>query len=375
VNQRRTTLIAAAAALTLFLTAGTRTARAQSKLPEALSLADADKEVLVSDAAGRPLRFDSAPRSFLLLGPDAAAIADLLAAFAPGRERLMGLENAPGSSFPLLERLVPGFAKKIFLAPAWSVSEVAALKPGVVMARGRKLEGRFKDLAEAGLPVVLLGLDSPEQYERDLGIVGSLLVSKERADELIQYYRGLHGRVAIGAAGAAAEDKPRVLLARAEIDRGALILMLPPIGSMPTGIVRAAGGTAWEDMAARDAAFKSVSLADLAAWDPGLIVLSVPAGAGPAAVLAAFRAAPRAGSLKAVKTGQVFTLPADLGAWDGANPRWILGLDWLAARLHPGLFGDYAAAADLDGFFARLYGLDKAAVDTLIRPALRQSVK
>jgi iron complex transport system substrate-binding protein len=375
VNQRRTAFIAAAAALTLFLLTGSKAAQAQSKLPEALSLTDADKEVLISDAAGRPLRFDTAPRSFLLLGPDAAAIADLLAAFAPGRERLMGMENAPGFSSPLLERLIPGFAKKIFLSPAWSVSEAAALKPGVVIARGRKLEARFKDLADAGVPVVLLGLDSPEQYERDLGIMGSLLVVKDRADELIQYYRGHHGRVAIGTAGLAAEEKPRIFLAQAEIDRGTAVLKIPPIGSMPTRIVRAAGGTAWEDMAAKEATFKIVSFADLAAWDPGLIVLSVPVGADPAAVLAAFRAAPLAGTLKAVKTGRVFTLPADLGAWDGANPRWILGLDWLAARIHPGLFTDYSLDADLDAFFAGLYGLDKAALDALIRPALRQSLK
>jgi iron complex transport system substrate-binding protein len=128
-------------------------------------------------------------------------------------------------------------------------------------------------------------------------------------------------------------------------------------------------------MAAKDIAFKSVSPADLAAWDPELIVLSVPAGADPAAVLAAFRAGPRAGSLKAVKTGRIYTLPSDLGAWDDANPRWILGLDWLAARLRPGRFGDYAQDADIDAFFARLYGLDKAAVDALVRPALRQSLK
>jgi iron complex transport system substrate-binding protein len=375
VDKRRRIIIMAAGTLAVFLNLGPQRAQAQSRLPEALSLTEANKEVLVSDAAGRPLRFDTAPRSFLALGSDAAAIADLLAAFAAGRERLIGMEKAPGSSFPLLDRLVPGFAQKAFLAPGWSVSKVAALKPGVVLARGRKLDAAFKALADAGIPVVLLGLDSPERYERDLGIVGSLLAAGERADELIQYYRGLYGRIAIGTAGLAAENKPRVLLARAVLDRGSAVLKLAPVGSMPHGIVKASGGTPWEDAAAKDGSFRTISFSDLAAWDPALITLSVPIGADPAAVLAAFRAGPRAGTLKAFKTGRIFTLPSDLDTWDSADPRWILGLNWLAARVHPGRFSEYAMDADLDAFFDHLYGLDKAAVGALIRPALRQSVK
>jgi iron complex transport system substrate-binding protein len=144
---------------------------------------------------------------------------------------------------------------------------------------------------------------------------------------------------------------------------------------MATAIVRAAGGTPWEEMAARDGAFKSVSFSEIAAWDPRLIALSLPAGTEPSNALAALRAAPRAEALKAVQAGRLFALPADLSAWDDADPRWILGLDWLAARIHPGRFGDFVQDAALYDFFAGLYGLDKSAVDALIRPAIRQPAK
>ncbi|MGD0783345.1 MAG: hypothetical protein ABSA30_10860, partial [Candidatus Aminicenantales bacterium] len=203
-------------------------ASSQAKLPGALSLAELEKKILVFDAAGRPLRFDHAPRFFLALGPDAAAIAHLLGAFGPGRDRLIGMEKPPGSSDPLLERLDPGFRKKILLAPGWTVPAVVALKADVVLARGRKLEEPFKTLAETGIPVVLLGLDSPEHYERDISIVGALLAAAARADELIHYYRGLYGRVVIGTAGLSAEVKPRVLLARAALAGRTAVLSLPP---------------------------------------------------------------------------------------------------------------------------------------------------
>jgi iron complex transport system substrate-binding protein len=365
----------AAISLAAFLIVWPAPTAAQTKLPEALSLTDADREILVSDAAGRPIRFDKAPRAFLALGPDAASIAHLLAAFGPGRERLIGMEKAPGSGDPLLERLDPGFGKKYFVAPGWTVAAIAALKADVVLGSGRKLGEPFKALAEAGIPVVLLGIDSPERYERDLAIVGALLAAKERADDIISYYRGLYGRIVIGTAGLTAEVKPRVLLARAALSKGSAVLSLPPLGSMPTGLVWAAGGTPWEDMADKNGVTKPLSMAALAAWNPGLIILSVSAAVDPAAVLAAFRADPGARTLKALKPGLIFTLPSDLEAWDTADPRWILGLNWLAAQIHPGRFPDYVQDTDVMTFFDRLYGLNRSAVAALITPTLRQSVK
>jgi iron complex transport system substrate-binding protein len=299
----------------------------------------------------------------------------MLAAFTPGRERLIGMEKTAGFSDPLMERLDPAFGKKIFLAPGWTVPEVAALKANVVLGRGRKLEEPFKALVEAGVPVVLLGLDSPEQYERDLATVGTLLAAKERVDELILYYRDLYGRIVIGTAGLSADAKPRILLARAVLAGGTADLSLPPLGSMPTGLVRAAGGTPWEDAADKNGVTKPLSMAALATWNPDLIVLSVPAAADPAAVLAAFRADPRAQTLKALKPGRIFTLPSDLEAWDTADPRWIMGLDWLAAQVNPGRFPAYSLDTDVITFFDKLYGFDKAAVAALITPVLRQSVK
>ncbi len=365
----------AAGALAVILTLATSPATSQTKLPEALSLIELDKKILISDAAARPLRFDQAPRSFLALGPDATAIAHLLAAFAQGRDRLIGMEKPAGSSDPLLERLDPAFRKKAFLAPGWTAASIAALKPDVVLGRGRSLDEPFKALAEAGIPVVLLGMDSPEHYERDIIIVGALLAARERADELLHFYRGHYGRIAIGTAGLSAEVKPRVLLARTSLAGGKVVLSLPPLGSMPTGLVRGAGGTPWEDAADRNGAAKLLTIASLAAWNPDLIVLSVPTAADPASVLAAFRSDPQARMLKALKPGGIFTLPSDLEAWDTADPRWILGLDWLAAQLNPGRFPDYSLDADVVAFFDRLYGLDKNAVDALIRPALRPSLR
>ncbi|MGD0783015.1 MAG: hypothetical protein ABSA30_09190, partial [Candidatus Aminicenantales bacterium] len=120
---------------------------------------------------------------------------------------------------------------------------------------------------------------------------------------------------------------------------------------------------------------KVLTMAALADWNPDLIVLSVPAATDPAAVLAAFRSDPRARTLKALKPGRILTLPSDLDAWDTADPRWILGLDWLAAQIYPDRFPEYNLDMDVSALFDCLYGLDKNAVAALIRSALRPSVK
>lgn len=51
--------------------------------------------------------------------------------------------------------------------------------------------------------------------------------------------------------------------------------------------------------------------------------------------------------------------------------RWILGLSWLAARLHPDLFADYDAVQEVKEFYQTLYGLDEAFINEKIVPTFK----
>lgn len=372
---RRPGVLAAAGLFALALAAFPSRLGAQTKLPEALSLAAADKEILIADAAGRAIRFEKQPRAILALGADAPAIAHLMAAFPQGRERLIGIERAGRPGDPLLALIDPSFGKKSVLASDPSLTSITALKPDLVLRRGRKPDARDTDLASAGVAVVHLGLDSPEQYERDLGILGAILGAKERADELILFYRGLYGGILMNGTYSTTADRPRILMAAASLQAGAVVLTLPPLSSMSTQLVRAAGGTAWEDAADKGSEWKTVSLLSIASWNPDVIVLSVPVSTDPAAVIAGLRSDPRSRALRAVSSGRVFTLPGDIDDWNTPDPRWVLGLSWLAAQINTGRFPHYDLDKTIDVFFSTLYGLDQAAVAAVIRPALRQSAR
>jgi iron complex transport system substrate-binding protein len=346
--------------------------QAQTPLPEALSLTAADNEILIADAAGRHSRFEKAPRIILALGADAAAIADLLYAFPQGRERLAGIEREPGSLNLFLARLDPDFAKKAILPPDASLETIASLKPEVVLWKGRQLFAKAPALAAAGIPVVHLGMDSPEQYERDLSVVGALLGAKERADELLTFFRGRYGRILMTLSGISTADKPRVLLLRVSSAKGAMTLELPPSPSMPISLIRAAGGIIiGEETADKSARWNAVGSAQIADWNPDVVVLSPPEGADPAAVVASFKSDRRLANLRAVKSGRIFVRPRDFEAWDSADPRWILGLNWLAARFLPRLFPDYDMRTDSEPFFQRLYGLGPEITASIILPVLR----
>ena len=43
-------------------------------------------------------------------------------------------------------------------------------------------------------------------------------------------------------------------------------------------------------------------------------------------------------ALKALQMGEVYAFPGDYFSWDQPDTRWVLGLNWLASKIQPGLF-------------------------------------
>ncbi|MBP7635967.1 hypothetical protein KBA41_17515, partial [Candidatus Ozemobacteraceae bacterium] len=57
-------------------------------------------------------------------------------------------------------------------------------------------------------------------------------------------------------------------------------------------------------------------------------------------------------------------------SWDQPDPRWVLGLAWLATKIHPALFPDNDMKAEARTFFKNFYGIEGEAVEKTILPAL-----
>jgi iron complex transport system substrate-binding protein len=75
-------------------------------------------------------------------------------------------------------------------------------------------------------------------------------------------------------------------------------------------------------------------------------------------------------NLRAVEEGQLYPFGYDFYSWDQPDTRWILGLQWLATRIHPDLTGDLDILAEVNSFYGSLYFLDQETIDREVVPIL-----
>jgi len=93
-------------------------------------------------------------------------------------------------------------------------------------------------------------------------------------------------------------------------------------------------------------------------------------GGDVAAATEALRADSGWGALRAVREGHLLGFPGDFVSWDQPDPRWILGLEWLANRLLPEGSFSFNAQVEMRAFYEELYGLDQTAFETEVLPLL-----
>lgn len=117
-----------------------------------------------------------------------------------------------------------------------------------------------------------------------------------------------------------------------------------------------------------------VNLEQVAAWNPD-IILVVHYSADSREAVAKLQADARWQALKAVKEGKIYGFAGDFFSWDQPDPRWILGVTWLAGKLHPERFPDLDMQQEVTEFFAAMYGMDAASVQANVLPKLTGHVK
>jgi len=112
-----------------------------------------------------------------------------------------------------------------------------------------------------------------------------------------------------------------------------------------------------------------VDLEQVAAWDPDYVFVVYYAG-DPAVATEALRSDSSWAALRAVREARLLAFPGDFVSWDQPDPRWILGLEWLANQLLPdGLFS-FEVQAEMRAFYQQLYGLDETAFENDVLPLL-----
>ncbi len=310
----------------------------------------------ITDALGRQVVLPAAPQRIVITGRALIMIADAAYLFPQAPRRIVGLGDAGQGTSNFISLIDPDYAAKAVLERDAAAEQIAALQPDLVILKSYLAETTGQPLEAIGIPVIYVDFETPEQYFRDLAILGQIFQDEARAEEVMAYYQSVIDRVQQAVSGV--ENRPRVLLLYYTSRDGNVAFNVPPLAWMQTRLVEMAGGEpVWAD-ANPGGGWTQVTFEQIAAWDADQIFI-ISYNRNPSEVAAELRADPNWQALRAVREGRLHAFAADLYSWDQPDTRWILGLLWLAGKLHPEQFPALDITAEAQTFYQTLYGLDE----------------
>ena len=334
---------------------------------------EAETSIIVTDALDREIEFASLPQRIVVPGKAAWMIGDAIYMFPDVSERLVAMEKRGVGISPFIPLLDPTFNDKPHLEMNAAPEQIAPLQPDAILLKSYLAESLGAPLESLGFPVVLIDLETPDQFFSDITTIGQLLGNETRAEEIIEFYDGKLDYIATRLQGLENERKPRVLLIDYSAGGEGIAFDIPSASYLQTIQTEIAGGDAIWKETAEGGGWTTVNFEQIAAWDADKIfVTAFKSDAG--TVVDELNADPSWRALRAVQNGEIYGFPSDLNGWDSPNPRWILGTLWLAEKIHPDRFADLDIEEEIYGFYNAMFGMDQSAVDESIMPELKGSI-
>ena len=333
--------------------------------PENTPAAIEDTGITVEDALGRTVSFERPPERIVISGRANFMLNDAVYLFPQAAERVVALTTLKqGGEF--IHLIEPDAEQKTTLPIDVSADEIAAINPDLVLLKSFMADKIGSSLEELGIPVVYLGLETPEQYVNDIALLGKLLDDEARAAELNAFYQTRLEQ--IEAQVGEVTEKPEVLVVRYDTRSEEVALKVPPMEWIQSWMTEFAGGEpVWAEAAS--SSWTVVNMEQIAVWDPELVfVISYFSDVEEA--VAKIKADPVWQALTAVKANKVYAFPQDFYSWDQPDTRWLLGVTWLAKRIQPELSTEITIEKTMQEFYA-LYGLDESQFNAEVMPRLK----
>ncbi len=220
-----------------------------------------------------------------------------------------------------------------------------------VSALNDGMKDQSDKLAEKlGIPVVMVSNkleDAPAVYR----FMGELFGVKEQAEKLAAYTEKTFSDIA-------GMDIPEGEKIRMYYGNGENSLETAPAGSSHAQIIDMVNAINAADLEAGDGSRIQISLEQLLAWDPDVIVVNGEPKSNTSGETAAkaILSSNDFASLKAVKQNMVFGAPNAPFSWVDRppGPNRIIGMRWLAKKIYPQYF-DYNVDDEVREFFRLFY--------------------
>ncbi|MCB9137725.1 MAG: ABC transporter substrate-binding protein [Caldilineaceae bacterium] len=335
------------------------------------SVTEEGPALVVEDALGRSVEFAQAPSRIVVAGRGTYMVTGALFAFPAAQEKVAGFEggrfNDPTVFVPLVD---PAFDAKVILERNAGPEQMAPVQPDAIVLKTTAQEDLGASLEQLGIPIVYVEMESAEQYFNDLTTLGQLFDTPERADEIITFMQERLDRIDAGLADIADDAKPGVLVIQTSDEGGTVAFEAPPAAWLQTRMVEIAGGNPVWLEAAPGGGWATINFEQIAQWNPDKIFVIV-YQEDAKEVVAQLLETPEWQALNAAQNGEIYGFPGDIFGWDSPDPRWILGVEWLATKIHPEQFGDIDMMAEVNAFFSQVYGMDEATIEAEIVPVLK----
>ena len=323
----------------------------------------------ITDATGHTAVLDGIPERVAIAGKATIMVQDAIYLFPEAIEVVIALENRNQSAFSFLPVVDPGLEDKAIFEKNVGPEQIAAVHPEVILMKSFMAEQLGEPLEQLSLPVIYLDLETPEAFYLDLEVLGQVFDNPDRAENLINYYQERVSKTEQLVANVAEDQKPTVLVIKYSDSGGEVAFSVPPVTWLQTRLVEIAGGNpVWKDLD-DGGGWVVVNIEQIAAWDPDIVFLIEYSGMA-LEIKQNIIANPILSNLRAVKNDQLFAFGYDFYSWDQPDTRWILGLQWLATKLHPDLTGEIDILAEVNSFYNELYGMDQDTIDTEVLPRL-----
>ena len=325
--------------------------------------------ITIIDALGREVILDSVPSRIVIAGRATALIAHSLYMFPEAADRIIALEDRVQRNHRFYQIIDPGFDEKTLLEKDVGPEQILPVKPDMVILKTYMAETLGDPLERLGIPVLYVDLETPEQFKRDVTLLGTLLGNNARAEAILGYYDTHLRKIQSLLDAHTGEKEPATLVIQYSVKGGEVAFFVPASSWLQTNLVKLAGGQpVWEE-AAQGGGWTIVGFEQIAAWNPDKIfVIYYPDD--PRAIVESLKENSNWQELNAAITDEIYAFAGDFISWDQPDPRWILGYTWLANKIHPKAITEVYLIQETAAFYQEVYGLDETTIETKIFPIL-----
>jgi len=327
----------------------------------------------ITDTTGQSARFSGHPDEIAITGKASVMVQDAVFMFEEAEQRVKALENRNQSVYDFLPVVDPDIGEKDLFAMDAGPEQVAAVQPDLVLMKNFNRGGLGESVDRLGIPVLYLDLESPRVFYQDIEMLGKVFGNLQRAEDIQDFYQKRVDRVEEATAGIPDDQKPRVLLLRYSGQGGKTTFSVPSVTWLQTEMVELAGGKPVWQGAGEGGGWSIVNFEQIAAWDPDQIFIIDYRGEA-AGVVNDLEQDPLWADLTALQKDQLYAFGFDFYSWDQPDTRWILGLQWLATKIHPQHTQEIDVLHEIVQFYSHMYRLDQDTIQNQVLPKLKGDI-